>query len=150
MAAIKDIFLERYQDTLQQAAAQIASILRQQVPYTSQGDRPQRNPYATGRLYNSINWRVTQDNRISITYNRYGTYTDFGTYGEANTGAFGIDPFELPRFAGYSRRDNQFGIAPQYWTSLRGQDGIIDFLVENIAQDIEASISTTATTAAQS
>ena len=154
MAGIREIFLERYENVLEQVAAQIASDLRQ------------RAPVDTGALKNSIQWNVLQDGTIAIYYNRYGVYQDLGVKGWDNQRGPNASPFQYKRnnanntaarpgpvggdFGTFGARVNirKLGLRAQYWaTNPTGEPYISPevarIMEEQIAAGIEAAVKTT-------
>ena len=119
---------------LSEIGQRIVEIYRQQVPSPSKG-----SPFATGRLRGSIEYRVLQNNQISIYFNRYGVFTDLGTGPYFQTAT--TDPFGLPPARDYQQGFG--GCQAQYWTSLAGHEEIIEQLEEELANHVELMIATT-------
>lgn len=101
--------------------------IRRQVPQRG------RNPFATGRLANSLSfeWSPNRDGEwsLSVDYASHGNYTQFGTRAYSSgwraareAGFFGRD------FTGYER--GRGGIRPQNWLSLRGDRPIYEAIIE--------------------
>jgi hypothetical protein len=127
---------------LEDIAKQILDVYRRQVPSPSNNPDPSRLR-RTGRLRSSLGYRVLSNNTISIYFNRYGIYPDFGTGSLFNQGAANTtNPFGLPAYREYERGFG--GIRPQYWTSLSSEeDAIVTGLEEQLSTIIEEMVRTT-------
>ena len=124
---------------LRRLGDRIIAILKLQAP------QPPRsrygNPYATGRLRDSIRATVRNQNSLSISYNRYGIYTDFGS-GQNRVQATG--PFGMPARQNYQL--GRGGIRPQYWTTLTQYEDEITGMVEGeVLRLFEQNFQTTTT-----
>ena len=123
-----------WQELLDGFARRVLEIYRSQVPSPSKN-----SPFATGRLRGSLEYRILQNNQVSIYFNRYGVYTDLGTGGYNQISPAAADPFGLPPNTPYSRGFG--GIKPQYWTSLQPYtDELINEFVEPLAEFIETQV----------
>ncbi len=117
----------------------IIAILKLQAP------QPPRsrfgNPYATGRLRDSIRATVLNQNTLSISFNRYGIYTDFGS---GNERVQSTGPFGMPARQNYTRGTG--GIKPQYWTTLtQYQDELTGMVEGEVLRLFEQNFKTTTT-----
>lgn len=98
--------------------------IRRQVPQRG------RNPYATGRLASSLEFRwekgANNEWALEVDYLDYGKYTNFGTreYNSYRDQSF----FGMGEWRGYRR--GQGGIRPQFWLSLRGDRPVYEAIVE--------------------
>ena len=119
-------------------------IIQTQVPQPG-GPREgrQANPYATGRLKNSLRWSVNKDNTISFRFFRYGIFTDKGA-GSEKISAF--NPFEQ-NWTGYQKANNPFSIKAQYWTGLATPEAqnALRMFNEELAREYEIQLETTTT-----
>jgi hypothetical protein len=108
MAELNEDISRGVYDALDALGTEIVNILKAQAPEK------------TGALRNSIRHRVvTKSNEwaLSFYYLKYGVYVDLGTYDNADTSAFGISAFDMPRWNPTPGKGG-FGIRPRYWTSL--------------------------------
>ena len=127
---------QRIKKNLDTLSNQIQTTIMSQVP------QPGQNPYATGALKNSVSVKVGTKGgnfTLNVGYLSYGVYTNLGT-GDYNTVKFGTrnsSPFRLPNYEGY--RKGSYGIQPQYWTSMGGQERI-NRLKEQILTDMKKEI----------
>ena len=127
---------QRIKKRLDSLQNEIERVILSQIP------QPGQNPYATGALKNSLTVRVgTRGGNftLNVGYFAYGVYTNLGTR-DYNTIGFGTknsSPFRLPTFEGY--RKGTYGIQPQYWTSMGGQDRA-NRLREQILSDMKDEV----------
>jgi len=126
-------------ESIKRYGAKIFGVIQRQVP---QPNNTPHNPYATGRLKNSLRWSVNQDGTISIRFFRYGITTDRGA-GQYKVGVF--DPFTTA-FRGYAK-GGFYGIQPQYWTALGGEEArnALQTFEQELADEIEIWLATTTT-----
>jgi hypothetical protein len=101
-------------------------------------------PVKTGALRNSIRHKVvTKSNEwaLSFYYLKYGVYVDLGTYDNADTAAFGISAFDMPRWNPTPGKGG-FGIRPRYWSSLsEDANELQEYLAKKISDIYEQGFS---------
>ena len=130
------LFKDLSDETLQRLGERIIrnaqNRIMRQVPQRGQ------NPYATGKLKNSVTFAWVKDSEtggwsLQVNYANYGNYTNYGTrrysagWRDArDAGFFGRE------FQGYRRGTK--GIRPQNWLSLRGDRPIYEAIVEGEIQ----------------
>ena len=123
MPTLQENISQGVYDALDAMGIEIVNILKAQAPR------------ATGKLQNSIRYRVVTKNNewaLSFYYIYYGVYVDLGTYDNADTASYGISAFDLPQWNPNPGRGG-FGIRPRYWSSL-SQDAteLQEFLAKKI------------------
>ena len=132
MAELSQDISDGVYEALDALGIEIVNILKAQAPKK------------TGALRNSIRHRVVTKNNewaLSFYYLSYGVYVDLGTYDNADTAAFGISAFDMPRWNPTPGKGG-FGIRPRYWSSLsEDANELQQYLADKIAGIYEQGFS---------
>jgi hypothetical protein len=96
-------------------------------------------PRDTGALTSSIKYRINETANgysLGFYYLKYGVYVNLGTYDNKDTSAYGLSDFDLPPYNARPKKGVTKGIAPRYWTSLKGEEDSIKDEIDKEVKDI--------------
>jgi hypothetical protein len=131
MPTLQEDIDEQVTDALNAMGIEITNIWKHQVPVD------------TGKLRGSIRHKVVRKRgnlSLSFYYIYYGVYVDLGTYAGADTGSYGLSPFDLPPWRASPPKSPK-GISARYWTSLSlDRDELLEYLATKVEGIIGDSV----------
>lgn len=123
---------EQIYHVLDKLGAQILAVYKAQVPKK------------TGALLNSIRYKIVERGdsySLGFYYLKYGVWVNLGTYERKDTSAYGLNDFDLPAYNARPQKSVKLGIAPRYWTSLKGRKAEI---MSDIEEEVQGILGVTA------